>query len=138
MSINIGFLLVNLISDARLTQIDCKTLYNDIKIQTKFSIKMSNIPPPEIFLEICSFLSPADLFTLTQVCRKFREYLFAPNSPNTQEVWKNSRLQFMPEECMPPPEGMSEEKYVGLLMKERGCQFCKVKKCKIFWSFEVR
>src|SRR3954451_8740990 len=94
--------------------------------------------PPELFLEICSFLPPSDLFTLSQVCRKFREYLFAPNSSNTQEVWKNSRLKFMPKEDMPPPKGMSEEKYVELLMTERGCQFCKVKECKIFWQFGVR
>ena len=39
---------------------------------------------------------------------------------------------------MPPPEGMSEEKYVELLMMEQGCQFCKVKKCRIYWQFGVR
>jgi hypothetical protein len=92
----------------------------------------------ELFVEICSFLSPADLFTLSQVCRKFRGYLFAPNSSTTQQIWKESRLQFMPED-MPPPEGMSEEKYVELLMTEWGCQICKqVKECEIYWELEVR
>ena len=95
--------------------------------------------PPELFAKFCTFLSPADLFTLSQVCRKFRGYLFAPNSFCTQQIWKESRLQFMPEEDMPPPEGMCEEKYIELLMTERGCQICKRnKKCKIFWQFEVR
>ena len=64
--------------------------------------------PPEIFAEVCSFLPPADLFTLSQVCRKFREYLCAPNCFSTQQIWKESRLQFMPSENLPPPEGMSD------------------------------
>ncbi|RGB41611.1 hypothetical protein C1646_810567 [Rhizophagus diaphanus] len=95
--------------------------------------------PPEIFTKFCTFLSPNDLFTLSQVCRKFRGYLYAPNSFSTQQIWKTSRLQFMPKEDMPPPEGMSEEKYVRLLITERGCQICKkTKECKIYWEFEVR
>ncbi|CAB4410888.1 unnamed protein product [Rhizophagus irregularis] len=95
--------------------------------------------PPEIFAKFCTFLSPNDLFTLSQVCRKFRGYLYAPNSFSTQQIWKISRLQFMPKEGMPPPEGMSEEKYVRLLITERGCQICKkTKECKIYWEFEVR
>ncbi|RIA99425.1 hypothetical protein C1645_869986 [Glomus cerebriforme] len=81
----------------------------------------------------------ADLFTLTQVCRKFRGYLCAPNSLATQQIWKESRLQFIPNEDLPPPEGMSEEKYVELLMMERGCQICKRNKiCKIYWEFAIR
>ncbi|CAB4391039.1 unnamed protein product [Rhizophagus irregularis] len=94
---------------------------------------------PEIFIEICSFLPPGDLFTLSQVCRKFRGYLCAPNSFVTQQIWKESRLNFMPKEDMPPPEGMSEEKYAELLMTERGCQICKrTKECKIYWEFAIR
>src|SRR2546421_2819778 len=93
---------------------------------------------PELFIEICSFLPPADLFTLSQVCHKFRGYLCAPNSFSTQQIWKESRLQFMPEEDT-PPVGMSEEKYVELLMTERGCQICKCSEgCKIYLEFEVR
>src|SRR5688572_8707801 len=95
--------------------------------------------PPELFAKFCSFLSPADLFTLSQVCRKFRGYLCAPNSFATQQIWKESRLEFMPKEDMPPPEGMSEEKYAVLLMAERGCQICKqTKECKIYWEFTIR
>ena len=95
--------------------------------------------PPELFIEICSFLPPANLFTLSQVCREFRGYLCAPNSLATQQIWKKSRLQYMPEEDMPPTEGMSEEKYVELLMTERGCQICKCsEECEIYLEFEVR
>ncbi|UZO21587.1 uncharacterized protein OCT59_013974 [Rhizophagus irregularis] len=97
------------------------------------------IIPLELFIEICSYLPPVDLFTFSQVCRKFRGYLCAPNSFATQQIWKKSRLEFMPKEDMPPPEGMSEEKYAVLLMAERGCQICKqTKECKIYWEFTIR
>src|SRR3954454_21553921 len=95
--------------------------------------------PVELFIEICLFLPPVDLLTLSQVCRKFRGYLCAPNSYTTQQIWKESRLKFMPKENMLPPKGMSEEKYVELLMTERGCQVCKRNKvCEIHWEFGVR
>ena len=95
--------------------------------------------PVELFIEICWFLPPDDLFSLSQVCRKFRGYLCTENSSQTQLIWKNSRLQFIPERRKSPPEGMNEKKYVELLMENRGCQICKrSKKCKIYWVFEVR
>ncbi|CAB4391032.1 hypothetical protein RhiirA5_394557 [Rhizophagus irregularis] len=95
--------------------------------------------PPELFAKFCAYLPPADLFTLSQVCRKFHGYLCAPNSFSTQQIWKESRLKFMPKEEMPPPKGMSEKNYVELLMMDRGCQTCKqIKICKIYWEFEVR
>ena len=95
--------------------------------------------PPELFTKICSFLPPADLFTLSQVCHKFRGFLCAPNSFSTQQIWKESRLQFMPKENMPPPEGMNEKKYAELLLTARGCQICRRnKESKVYWVFEVR
>ena len=95
-----------------------------------------NLPPAEIFIEICSFLPPTDLFTLSQVCRKFRGYLCALNSFSTQQIWKKSRLQFTKRNS--PPKGMEEKKYIELLMT-KGCQICKrVKECKIYWEFEIR
>jgi hypothetical protein len=108
------------------------------EIRTVSYLSINNIPP-ELFIEICSFLPSVDLFALSQVCRKFRGYLRAPNSFATQQIWKKSRLKFMPKENMPPPEGMSEEKYAELLMTERGCQICKrTKECKIYWEFAIR
>ena len=88
--------------------------------------------PPETFIKICSFLPPSDLLSLSQVCCQFHGYLHAPDSSATQQVWKESRLQFMPNKDMPPPEGMSEEKYVELLLKENVCQFCNCKKIAKF------
>ncbi|CAG8747967.1 8272_t:CDS:2, partial [Funneliformis mosseae] len=95
--------------------------------------------PPELFAEFCAYLSPNDLFILSKVCRKFYSYLSAPNSFTTQQIWKISRLKFMTCDWMPPPNGMSEKCYVELLITERGCQICKIKKqCKIYWEFGVR
>src|SRR5581483_10642906 len=92
--------------------------------------------PPELFAEFCTFLPPADLFTLSQVCRKFRGYLCAPNSFSTQRIWKKSSLQFTISE--PPPKGMDEKIYIELLMT-KGCQICKqIKECEIYWEFEIR
>ncbi|RIA99421.1 hypothetical protein C1645_357053 [Glomus cerebriforme] len=103
------------------------------------SVVITNFPP-ELFIEFCKLLSPDDLFRLSQVCRKFRNYLYAPNSSTTQQIWKNSRIKFMPEETMPPPEGMIEKTYVELLMINRGCQICnkRNKECKIYWGIEIR
>lgn len=115
------------------------------KVKTENNIK--NIPtvqsliislPPEIFIIMCSFLPPNDLCSLSQVCLKFHEYLCTSNSSTTQQIWKESRLKFMPKETMPPPEGMIEKKYVELLIIERGCQICKRKtECNIYWGFQI-
>ena len=108
------------------------------------SSKMRKIPiirsnlPPELFIKICSFLPPVDLFTLSQVCREFRGYLCAPNSLTTQQIWKESRLKFTPKEDMPPPEGMRKRNMQNYNYKKR-LSICKrSKKCKIYWEFAIR
>ncbi|CAG8665653.1 1766_t:CDS:2 [Funneliformis mosseae] len=94
--------------------------------------------PPEIFAKICDNLSPENLLNLSKVCRKFDGYLCAPNSYSTQQIWKKSRLKFLPKKKMPPPKGMDEKRYVELLVG-RDCQICKIKKqCNIYWEFGVR
>ncbi|GBB83605.1 hypothetical protein RclHR1_01030020 [Rhizophagus clarus] len=94
--------------------------------------------PPEIFINICQDLPPIDLLSLARVCKKFYLYLCSTNSTTTQEIWKNSRLTFLPFVQMPPPEGMSELQYVKLVT-ERGCQFCKKARIrKVYWAFLVR
>ncbi|CAB4467562.1 hypothetical protein RhiirA5_501494 [Rhizophagus irregularis] len=111
---------------------------NNIKNISKVQSLIISLPP-EIFIIICSFLPPNDLCSLSQVCFKFHEYLCTSNSSTTQQIWKESRLKFMPKETMPPPEGMIEKKYVELLIIERGCQICKRKtECNIYWGLEVR
>ena len=56
-----------------------------------------------------------------------------------EQIWKRSRLQFIPKETKPPPDGMNEEKYAKLLIAKRRCQICKrSKECKIYCAFEIR
>ncbi|CAI2180018.1 14805_t:CDS:2 [Funneliformis geosporum] len=74
---------------------------------------------PELFVEFCAYLTPSDLFILSKVCRQFYCYLSAPNSFSTQQIWKRSRLKFMTNDLMPPPNGMNEECYVELLINNR-------------------
>jgi hypothetical protein len=106
---------------------------NNVRVQS-FIISL----PPELFIIICSFLPPNDLYSLSKVCRKFHEYLSTSNSSTTQQIWKESRLKFMPNETMPPPEGMIEKRYVELLMINLGCQICKQNKCELCWGLEIR
>ncbi|CAI2187831.1 657_t:CDS:2, partial [Funneliformis geosporum] len=94
--------------------------------------------PPEIFISICKDLPPTDLLSLASVCKKFYGYLCSMNSFTTQEIWRNSRLTFLPFVQLSPPEGMTELQYVKLVT-ERGCQFCgKSRIRKIYWPFLVR
>ena len=94
--------------------------------------------PPEIFINICQDLPPVDLLSLARVCKKFYQYLCSTNSTTTQEIWRNSRLTFLPFVQMSPPEGMMELQYVKLVT-ERGCQFCKRPRIrKVYWAFLVR
>ncbi|CAI2183142.1 17030_t:CDS:2 [Funneliformis geosporum] len=70
---------------------------------------------PELFVEFCAYLTPSDLFILSKVCRQFYCYLSAPNSFSTQQIWKRSRLKFMTNDLMPPPNGMNEECYYNIV-----------------------
>jgi hypothetical protein len=94
--------------------------------------------PPEIFINICQYLPPIDLISLARVCKQFHGYLCSTDSFTTKEIWKNSRITFLPFVQMPPPEGMTELQYVKFI-SERGCQFCgKPRIRKIYWAFLVR
>ena len=98
--------------------------------------------PPELFSNICYYLPPSDLISLSRVCRKFRGFLCSLESFSTQEIWKNSRIQFIPNEKKKSPlKGMNEKDYVELLLIERGCQICKRRKnveVQIFRPFRIR
>ena len=62
--------------------------------------------PISIFIKICEYLPPSDLLSLTGVCKRFREFLCSPESQITQDIWRLSRLKFLPELQLPPPEEM--------------------------------
>src|SRR5688572_5291300 len=66
--------------------------------------------PSEILIQICSYLTPYELLLLSETCVKFKKFLDAPKSSTTQEIWKNSRKEFVSsdeeDDEMNPPEGM--------------------------------
>ncbi|CAG8445237.1 14715_t:CDS:2 [Funneliformis caledonium] len=98
------------------------------------------ILPSEIFVEICRFLSPWELDSVSFVCRKFRVLLTCPSSLTTMHIWRTSRKStiFFPQ--LPLPEGINERDYCLISMLERGCQFCsdKLDYVRIYWIFRVR
>lgn len=95
--------------------------------------------PPEIFIKICEHLPPEDLLSLTGVCRRFRGFLCSPQSTITQDIWRTSRLSFLPGLQLPPPEGMYEEEYIRFGKLLTRCQYCKSRKMvKVYWQFQVR
>ncbi|CAG8644178.1 17960_t:CDS:2, partial [Racocetra fulgida] len=52
-----------------------------------------------------------------------------------QEIWRQSRLIFMPYRQMGPPEGMNEKEYVRFLVEDK-CYFCgrRNKNSRIYWE----
>jgi hypothetical protein len=95
--------------------------------------------PPEIFIKICEHLPPSDLLTLTGVCKRFRGFLCSPESSITQDIWRASRVKFLPGLQLSPPDGMYEEEYIRFGKLLTSCQFCLTKKSvKVYWQFRVR
>ncbi|CAG8569122.1 3616_t:CDS:2 [Funneliformis caledonium] len=120
-------------------------LHPIISPNTNFSISCStslpitaNTVPVEIFIEICRYLSPTDLFSLMEVCKQFRCWLSSTTSKSTREIWCTSRKKFLPKLQLAPFSDMNEQSYMRLGLIEKGCQFCKGKVCKVYWVFRVR
>lgn len=105
--------------------------------------------PVEVFVDICKYLPPIDLVTLSLVCKKFRRWLIAPSNFGTEQIWRTSRTNFL-QTLKSPPNGISEQCYTFLHLIELGCQFCEAGKidprgalpteapAKIYWIFRVR
>ncbi|CAG8563002.1 11395_t:CDS:2 [Scutellospora calospora] len=95
--------------------------------------------PPEIFIKICEHLPPSDLLSLTGVCKRFRGFLCSPESLITQDIWRTSRVCFLPGLQLPPPDGMYEEEYIRFANLLTRCQYCTSQKMvKVYWQFLVR
>ncbi|CAG8637684.1 27494_t:CDS:2 [Gigaspora margarita] len=93
--------------------------------------------PPEIFIKICEHLPPSDLLSLTGVCKRFRGFLCSPESLITQDIWRTSRIYFLPGLQLPPPEGMYEEEYIRFASLLTRCQYCTSQKMvKVYWQFQ--
>ncbi|CAG8758523.1 7785_t:CDS:2, partial [Racocetra persica] len=95
--------------------------------------------PPETFLQICKSLSPADLLSLSTVCKTFYNDLCHSDSITIQEIWRQSRLEHIPCRELGPLEGMTERDYIRFLMEDK-CGFCGVKNrvTRIYWERGVR
>ncbi|KAG9302552.1 hypothetical protein G9A89_007256 [Geosiphon pyriformis] len=98
--------------------------------------------PPEVFLSICEHLKPQYLFSLSKVCRLYREFLSSTISSVTQKIWRSSRQRFLPHCILPPPQGMCEQRYIWLSMFTNKCEFCHSKdvivSSQVYWVFRVR
>ena len=74
---------------------------------TKINPCKITLLPAEILIQICSYLSPYELFLLRETCVRFNNLLDAPNSSTIQEIWKYTRKEFLKDKTN-PPKGMSE------------------------------
>jgi len=112
------------------------------KVQPKVFMSFKNFDDISIeFLTmICKHLEPNDIFALSGVCKNLRTLLLDLESPATQEIWRNSRLENCQFLHLPAPKGMSEQEYITLCSTERGCQFCGQRKqwVKVYWQYRVR
>lgn len=97
--------------------------------------------PFEVFGMTCESLSPADLFALSCVCRRFRDFLYSECSSMTQHIWRNARVTFTPEMVEGPLEEQNEHEYTQFLFCQKTCQLClrtQTGPMTIHWEFQVR
>ncbi len=105
--------------------------------------------PSEILIEICSHLTPSELYSFSSVCKKYRSLLWSI-STTTQDIWRLSRLRFIPNLTLPPPllrttdkeppERMSEQQYIWLMILCKKCQFCDQKnksELTMYWEGKI-
>src|SRR5439155_12678970 len=91
---------------------------------------------------IFEHLPPGDLYTLSKVCKKLREFLWS-GSPFTQQIWRNSRIKHCDKNMQgdrPPLPNVSEQQYIWLSFLATKCHFCgiEVKKSEALkWEFKI-
>ncbi|CAG8620385.1 6382_t:CDS:2 [Acaulospora morrowiae] len=104
------------------------------------SFKGLNDVPIEFLSMICKNLEPTDIFALAGVNQHLRTILLDIENKQTQELWRNSRLEHSPFLDVPLPKGMTEQEFLSLTALERGCQFCglRVSWVRIYWQYRVR
>lgn len=83
--------------------------------------------PTELFSEICTYLSPASLYSLSLVCRHFRNILWSTSSSLTQEIWKTSRNKFHPTiDDKSNSNNYAEQEFIWETLLSKKCEFCKL------------
>ncbi|KAL5486069.1 hypothetical protein ACEPAI_7113 [Sanghuangporus weigelae] len=88
--------------------------------------------PPELFLDIISYLSPGDLLSLRGVDRFYKQYF---DSPESKVEWKASEQNFGLPKC--PPE-LSHQKYAALIFGKSCMKCSKFRSTKHFFFSKIR
>lgn len=80
-----------------------------------------NSLPIDLVLEICGYLDPADLYTLSNTSKIFRQVVTGPSSA---ALWVEARARVgLPELLLP----MTDLQYAALLFSRSGCRYCNRK-----------
>lgn len=99
---------------------------------------MASQLPSEVLIEICRYLPPHDLYSLSMVCKSYRELLWS-NKPATQSIWRTARQKFVPHLTLSPPDSMSEQQYIYMMVLIQRCMFCgEEDRWKLAMYFEFR
>ncbi|GAA6058004.1 hypothetical protein JCM3770_006641 [Rhodotorula araucariae] len=94
------------------------TIDNDDQDKKKgvFSLELLLNFPPEVFAEICTFLTGGDLVELSRVCKPLRYILLGEQSKMIWEGWRRGRKLSL-------PPRMSEQQLADLV-DGKECHFC--------------
>nr|CAG8437003.1 13455_t:CDS:2 [Entrophospora candida]CAG8438956.1 6705_t:CDS:2 [Entrophospora candida] len=104
------------------TTVTVNSCNNNSKIDSEYKISLIKLPT-EIIIEICKETSPYDLYSLSTICKYFRNLLWS-KSDATQLIWRESRKNFLKYPELDPPFGLTEQKYIWLTLLADKCQFC--------------
>ncbi|CAG8443032.1 6104_t:CDS:2 [Diversispora eburnea] len=100
---------------------------------------MASQLPFELLIEICSYLSPIDLYSLSMICKRYRKLLWSNKSATTQSIWRTARHKFVPHLTLQPPDDMSEQQFIYMMVLIQRCMFCEEEdRWKLAMHFEFR
>ncbi|CAB4382776.1 hypothetical protein RhiirA5_365064 [Rhizophagus irregularis] len=90
-----------------------------------------------IYLQIFTYLTPQDLYSLCSVCKKFRKLLWSTKQ-SIQDIWKSSRIHNLTYPSLSPPSDMTEQQYIWLTLLAKRCKFCNNSYNKFGYSVWVK
>ncbi|RIA83337.1 hypothetical protein C1645_833979 [Glomus cerebriforme] len=111
--------------------------YNSQKISSFSELSPIQLIPIEIFVMICNYLTPQDLYSLCSICKYFRTILWS-KTIKTQMIWEKSRSRNQKEYFyyLSPPKNMTEQEYVWrtTMINKYYCQYCSVPIVMIYYD----
>ncbi|KAI0768389.1 hypothetical protein BC629DRAFT_1536111 [Irpex lacteus] len=88
--------------------------------------------PLDVVLEICSYLHPKDVLSLSRASKDLRKFFMSRNSAS---IWK-AALANLP--ALPPcPDDLSVPAYVNLVFSEN-CHICMKRTKDVYWLSRIR